>query len=53
MFTKAKYSQAMKASKPLVNNDRIIRLFRARHPLLPKDSVVANDIELGKILQRL
>lgn len=48
MFAKAKYGAAMKATKPIINNHGIIRLFQARHPFIPIDEVVANNIELGK-----
>ncbi|WNS74528.1 endonuclease MutS2 [Bacillus sp. DTU_2020_1000418_1_SI_GHA_SEK_038] len=48
MFAKARYSNRMKASKPKVNNEGRISLFKARHPLIPADVVVANDISLGK-----
>ncbi|EMI12526.1 recombination and dna strand exchange inhibitor protein [Bacillus stratosphericus LAMA 585] len=48
IFAKAKYAKAEKATKPTVNNQGEIYLKRARHPLLPRDQVVANDIELGK-----
>ncbi len=47
MFAKAKYGQAIKGTKPEVNNKGLIRLFKARHPFIPEDEVVANDIELG------
>ncbi|MEH7122738.1 endonuclease MutS2 [Bacillus sp. JJ1773] len=48
MFAKARYSNRMKASKPKVNYEGRISLFKARHPLIPADVVVANDISLGK-----
>ncbi len=48
IFAKAKYAKAEKATKPSVNDQGEIYLKRARHPLLPRDQVVANDIELGK-----
>jgi len=48
MFAKARYSKRIRASKPKVNNDGFIALFKARHPLIPADVVVANDITLGK-----
>lgn len=48
MFAKARYSSRMKATKPNVNNEGRISLFKARHPLIPADVVVANDIFLGK-----
>jgi DNA mismatch repair protein MutS2 len=46
-FAKAKYAKATKAVKPAVNADGYVRLIQARHPLLPLDEVVPNDIELG------
>ncbi|MGM7720909.1 endonuclease MutS2 [Metabacillus sp. Hm71] len=47
MFTKARFAKQIKGTKPNVNNKGVIRLFQARHPLLPIDEVVPNDIELG------
>jgi DNA mismatch repair protein MutS2 len=47
MFTKGKYSHRLKASKPKMNEHGYIKLFKAKHPLIPKEDVVANDIELG------
>jgi DNA mismatch repair protein MutS2 len=47
IFAKAKYAKATKAVKPAVNADGYVRLIQARHPLLPLDEVVPNDIELG------
>lgn len=47
MFAKARYSKRIKASKPKINNEGKISLFKARHPLIPNDEVVANDIKLG------
>jgi DNA mismatch repair protein MutS2 len=48
VFTKAKYAQKIKASKPLMNDKGYIRLLKARHPLIDPNVVVPNDIELGK-----
>lgn len=48
LFAKANYSHRIKASKPILNNDRYFKLKKARHPLIPRDVVVANDVELGK-----
>lgn len=48
MFAKARYGNKIKASKPLINQDGKIALYKARHPLIPKDEVVANDVFLGK-----
>ena len=48
ILAKGKYGQANKCTMPKMNNDGYIRLVRARHPLLPIDTAVANDIEFGK-----
>ncbi len=48
MFAKARYSKRIKGSKPKMNNEGIISLFKARHPLIDMDEVVPNDILLGK-----
>ncbi|PLR77747.1 endonuclease MutS2 [Bacillus sp. V3-13] len=48
MFAKARYSSRIKASKPKMNNEGRIVLLKARHPLIPIEEVVANDISLGK-----
>lgn len=48
ILAKGKYGQANKCTMPKMNNDGYIRLVRARHPLLPIDIAVANDIEFGK-----
>ncbi|MEK3890455.1 endonuclease MutS2 [Bacillus sp. FSL K6-3431] len=47
MFTKARYSKEIKGSSPKINQNGVIRLNKARHPLLPIDEVVANDVILG------
>ncbi|MBE3570497.1 MAG: endonuclease MutS2 [Bacillales bacterium] len=48
IFAKAKLAKSMKASKPLMNREGYIRIHQARHPLLPIEEAVPNDIELGK-----
>ncbi|MBT2656875.1 endonuclease MutS2 [Bacillus sp. ISL-18] len=48
IFAKAKYSKKIKASMPIMNDEGRIALYKARHPLIPIDEVVANDIMLGK-----
>ncbi|MEY9970240.1 DNA mismatch repair protein MutS2 [Lysinibacillus sp. RC46] len=48
ILAKGKYGQANKCTMPKMNNDGYIRLVRARHPLLPFETAVANDIEFGK-----
>ncbi|WP_042354848.1 endonuclease MutS2 [Bacillus rubiinfantis] len=47
IFAKARYSKKIKATMPLMNNEGRITLYKARHPLIPVDEVVANDIMLG------
>ncbi|WP_066258028.1 endonuclease MutS2 [Neobacillus drentensis] len=48
IFAKARYGKRIKASMPTMNNEGRIALFKARHPLIPIDEVVANDIMLGQ-----
>lgn len=48
ILAKGKYGQANKCTMPKMNQDGYIRLIRARHPLLPIDSAIPNDIEFGK-----
>lgn len=48
LFAKARLADAMNASAPELNGDGIIDFRRARHPLLPKDTVVPVDIALGE-----
>jgi DNA mismatch repair protein MutS2 len=48
IFAKARYGRKIKASMPTMNHEGRIALYKARHPLIPMDEVVANDIMLGK-----
>lgn len=48
ILAKGKYGQANKCTMPKMNQEGYIRLVRARHPLLPIDVAVPNDIEFGK-----
>ncbi|MGL5615551.1 MAG: endonuclease MutS2 [Sarcina sp.] len=48
IFAKAKYGSYIDGTSPIVNNDGIIDLKLARHPLIPRDKVVSSDIYLGK-----
>ena len=48
VFAKGRLALDMNASMPIFNNDRIINIRKARHPLLPKDKVVPIDIRLGE-----
>ena len=48
IFGKAQLAYAMKASAPALNNEGIIELRRARHPLIDPKKVVPVDIKLGE-----
>jgi DNA mismatch repair protein MutS2 len=47
IFAKARYAKKIKASMPIMNNEGRIALFKARHPLIPINEVVPNDIKIG------
>ena len=48
IFAKGKLSLDMNGTEPILNDKGIINYKRARHPLIDKDKVVANDISFGK-----
>lgn len=48
IFARAKLGKQMKASMPKINAKGIIKMQQARHPLIPADDVVANDVEIGE-----
>lgn len=47
IFAKAHLAYKMKATKPILNDEGIICLKKARHPLIDPKKVVATDIALG------
>jgi len=47
-FAVATLAMDMRAEKPIVTSDRVIELKRARHPLIPKETVVPIDVEIGR-----
>lgn len=47
IFAKAQLAYQMKAAPPLLNNEGIIELRHARHPLIAREKVVPTDIRLG------
>lgn len=47
IFAKAHLAYKMKATKPILNNEGIICLKKARHPLIDPKKVVVTDIALG------
>ncbi|MBP3707432.1 MAG: hypothetical protein J6J36_02335 [Clostridia bacterium] len=48
IFARAKFSFEYNCIEPAINEDKIITLKQARHPLIDKKSVVPIDIEIGK-----
>ncbi|MCT4661013.1 MAG: endonuclease MutS2 [Tissierellales bacterium] len=48
IFAKGSLSLKMEATMPKLNNNGIIKIKKGRHPLIPKNEVVANDIRLGE-----
>lgn len=53
IFVKGKLSLDMDATEPRLNGKGIINFKYARHPLIDKDKVVANDITFGKEIDSL
>lgn len=53
IFAKAHLAYKMKASKPILNNEGIIHLKKARHPLLNPKTVVPTNITLGEAFDTL
>lgn len=48
IHARALLGNQMKAAKPKMNNQGIIKMKQARHPLIPVEEVVPNDIEIGE-----
>ncbi|WP_042223287.1 endonuclease MutS2 [Oceanobacillus manasiensis] len=48
MFARAKLGKQMNASMPKMNDNGVIKMQQARHPLISKDEVVPNDVEIGE-----
>lgn len=47
LFAKAQLASSMKAVCPKLNDRGYVRLKKARHPLIPRETVVPLDVELG------
>ena len=45
---KGRFAKATKAVKPHVSQENHVALYQARHPLLPDEEVVPNDIMIGE-----
>lgn len=48
IFAKAKYSKEINGNPPQINNNKIIYLNNAKHPLLDKKTAVPITLEIGK-----
>ena len=48
IFAKAKYSNSLDATEPIINDEKYINLLNAWHPLLNKTQAIKNDIPIGK-----
>lgn len=53
IFAKAELALSMNASKPEFNEEGIIHIRKARHPLLDKDRVVPIEVKLGGAFSQL
>lgn len=53
VFAKAKYGLELNAIFPKINDEKLISLIDASHPLISKDVVVPINIELGKTFSSL
>ncbi len=47
IFAKARIAKKMNAILPKINNEKVINLYKARHPLIDSSLVVPIDIEIG------
>ncbi len=47
IFGKAKLSSDLKCYEPQLSEKKVVKLFGARHPLIPENKVVPIDIEVG------
>lgn len=48
IFAKAKYGMEHEGIEPVLNQEKTIELYRAKHPFIDKNQVVPIDITLGK-----
>ncbi len=48
IFAKAKYGSDLGGTVPIVNDEGVIDLMDARHPLISRDEVISSDIYLGR-----
>lgn len=48
IFAKAKYSNSLNATEPIINDKKILNLKQAWHPLIDKNVAVKNNIPIGE-----
>src|SRR5699024_2406812 len=48
IFARAKLGAVMYTEMPKINNNGFIKMEKARLPLIPREEVVANDVEIGR-----
>ncbi|HDZ6338662.1 TPA: endonuclease MutS2 [Staphylococcus aureus] len=53
LIAKARYSRSIKGTKPIFKEDRTVYLPKAYHPLLNRETVVANTIEFMEDIETL
>ena len=53
IFAKAKYSKELNCNCPKINNDKLIYLKNAKHPLLDQNIAVPITLEIGKTFSSL
>ncbi len=53
IFAKAKYSNDIDATEPIINSEKIIDLKSAWHPLIDKKIAVKNDMKIGEDFSNL
>lgn len=53
IFAKANYANQLKATRPQLNDQGVIRVKRARHPLIDPQEVVPSDLRLGEDFSHL
>ena len=48
IFAKARYSSEIDGVLPVINENKVVSLIKARHPLISKDAVVPIDLSIGE-----
>ncbi|MBA1335773.1 MAG: Recombination inhibitory protein MutS2 [Firmicutes bacterium] len=48
IFARAKFGLELDGSRPIYNTEGYINIMKARHPLIPRDTVVPVSVHLGK-----